>query len=223
MKEFIQLLKKDLKLIFFHSVAVSIVFSIGLFAFFRFSSSGKGYPINMIFWASHFLSITFIILQSQEWEQEDKAYRLLLVSDIDQSLLFLSKSIAVSLGVSLLWIIEMAFLILFFDALIHEPLKNLLFSILKLTGIGFLSNFALSSSGTQASALSVHSNYPWMLLFLIFLPLSLPIVIAASKLTWVIFNQQKNQDIASLYFIIVSFNLLYTAAGIMLYDKFLEE
>ena len=128
---------------------------------------------------------------------------------------------SIFLAISLLWLVEMFLLFLFFEGAINKP--DTFFSIFEIVCIGLLSNLAFSFLGVQASALSVHSSYPWMLLFLIFLPLSLPITINASKLTATVLDQQKNENILHLYFNLVSFNLIYAAVGIMLYEKFLEE
>ena len=216
-------LKKDLNLFFSGSstIIISIIFSLSLFTLFRFASQDKLISQSMVLWITHLLSIVFLLMRSQEWESEEKAYRIFTLSNLDFEIIFVGKAIALTTVIFFLWVIEVAVWLFFFDIQSIIPDTTLFIYTIILTG--FLSSLALAASGIQASALAVHSNFSVVILFMFFLPLNLPISIASSQLVMLSTQKTSNIDFYQLLYIILSFTMFYIGSGILLFEKLLEE
>ena len=215
--------KKELSLFFRGSrtILISIVFSLSLFTLFRFTLRGENLPMHMILWITHLLSIVFLLIQSQEWEREDKAYRILSLSGINLDIIFLSKTAAMMVAILFLWLIEVFMWFLFFDlSLVIKQINPFFYFI---ATVGFLSSLALSILGIQVSAIAIHSSFPVVILFMIFLPLNLPISVASSQLIILAIKGNNIVDSFRAVFMILAFTMLYAGSGVLLFGKLLEE
>ncbi len=215
--------KKELNLFFRGSgtVLTSVIFSLSLFTLFRFTLQGSELPIHMILWVTHLLSVVFLLIQSQEWEREGKVYRIFSLSYIDFDVIFWGKIAAITIVMLFLWFIEVFIWFLFFDlSLVLKKIDQFFYFMAM---IGFLSSLALSMLGIQASTIAIHSKYPVVILFMIFLPLNLPISISSSQLVSLAVKGGNIIDSLSSVSVILAFTMLYAGLGVLFFGKLLEE
>ena len=217
--------KKELRLFFGRPgpIAVSIIFSLSLFTLFRFSLGEEGTPRGMVLWVTHFLSILFLLIRSQEWEREEKAYRLFLLSRINLGLILWGKTMALVVVILFLWLIEVAVWMIFFDLLpfLLDPMGLWFLYYIALTGL--VSSLALGISGVQASAIAIHSEFPLVMLFVIFLPLNLPVLVSSAQLIMIALQELDRTHSLQPIFMILAFLMFYAGAGVLLFDQLFKE
>jgi len=236
MNHFTSILKKEIYLFFIGTsfFLVSSIFSTGLFLLFRFT-----YPIekispeisSSILWAVHLISSIFAIIASQEWEWEAGALRSVKLSGIDPVLFFLGKAAATTLTLILLWTVEYILwgflfaleslpvaLLQFFP---DDPELGLRLGAAFLPGV--LASMGIALLGQLTSVLAVHSRFKHALMFILFFPLALPLVIAGSGFTREVMLGKPASELTGMLTLQAAFLLFFLGAGIMLFEYLWEE
>lgn len=234
---FRSLLGKELRLYFFGTsfFLVSSVLSTGLFLLFRFTfPSEKVNPeiAVSILWSVHMISSLFSLIASQEWEWEANALRAIKLSGIDGHLVFLAKSTASILSIFLLWLLEfMIWIVLYGSDIAQTSIGSssngesfqIMIMLLQVSLCGLLASAGISFLGQITSVLALHSRFRHVLMFIVFFPISIPTVIAASSYTRLAIELKGWQAGQNFLFLESAFCFFFAAAGVILYDYLWEE
>ncbi|MBC7236203.1 MAG: heme exporter protein CcmB [Chloroflexi bacterium] len=137
----------------------------------------------------------------------------LLLSPVDRSGIFLGKMLANMAFISL---IEATTLPLFL-ALFNLPFRLLLLPVIVLGTLGF------AAVGTLFSALTVHGRAREILLPVLLLPIAIPSLIAAVKLTGGIIDGQPWADIRQWLNLLIGFDVIFTTISYMAFDTAMAE
>ncbi len=233
------ILKKEIYLYFIGTgfFLVTVILSTGLFLLFRFT-----YPIEAVsqdvvisnLWSVHLISSLFALMAAQEWEWENHAMRAVKLSGVDGYVMFLGKSISGFLSLSSLWIAEWIVWSLMFglgavqSAYPEVRITPLSAETVSVLGRVFLAGLpvcaGISFLGQITSVLALHSRFRHVLQFIVFFPLSLPVIIAGGAYSRIVWKSAQDwsagQGVLSLVF---AFMLFFFAAGNLLYDYLWEE
>jgi len=201
-------------------IFAGLIFSLSLMALIRFSlpnsfSDTTGDFLYSIPFIAYFISALLILLIAQDWEFEGKAYRLYLLCGINLEYVFIGKSIAASIILCILYGFVGMWWFLFFSVSLDtvRHFLNLLF-------IGLPLSVGLAICGQMVSALAQHSAYRYFLSVALFVPLGLPLVIAASGQVQAL---ALGLETMKHYGLMVAAILVYFASGWMVYGYLFEE
>jgi heme exporter protein B len=137
-----------------------------------------------------------------------------MLAPVDRSAIFFGKALSNSAFTLLVAFILMPIISLFFN-------QNLLRPALFLVVI--LGTGAYTSLGTILSALSIQSRTRDVLLPVLLYPLALPILIAASEASRGILSGQSLGELQNWLYLLLGCGILFTAAGLLLFETILEE
>jgi len=237
MRIFRTLLAKELRLYFFGTsfYMVSSILSIGLFLLFRFTYPSE--QINMeiavsVLWAVHTISSLFSLIASQEWEWEANALRAVKLSGVEGYVVFLTKSLASIISMFLLWILEFLVWMVLYGGDLFKPgvggyaqdlTAPLVVMAAQVLVAGLLASIGIAFIGQVTSVLALHSRFRHVLMFIVFFPISIPLVIAASSYTRLAVALKGWSAGLNFLSLEAAFCLFFSAAGVILYDYLWEE
>jgi len=147
-------------------------------------------------------------------ERENNAMYTLLVAPIDRSLLFISKFTVNFLLISLVQVLSLPLIMLFFNIDIFLMMGSL-------SWIFILTTLGMSAIGTLFSAMLVNIRMKDVLMPLLTFPLLVPLLIAAVSLTRAVFNGQELQS--TWVNLLLAYDVIFITAGTILYEFLLEE
>ncbi|MDH4200613.1 MAG: heme exporter protein CcmB [Spirochaetia bacterium] len=231
-KVFYFLFQKELRLYFLGTsfYLVSAVLSGGLFLLFRFTYPSE--KLNQetsisILWAVHLISSLFSLIASAEWEWESNAMRAVKLSGAEGYFVFLSKSIASFFSLTLLWVLEIfVWLVLFGSensSLLKSPLNQIFTAVVQMLLAGAVASAGISFLGQITSILALHSRFKHVLMFIVFFPVSIPLIIAASAYTRIAVSLKGLDGGFNFISLELAFCFFFLAAGFVLYDVLWEE
>jgi heme exporter protein B len=230
---FSNLLKKELQLYFFGTsfFMVSSVLSIGLFLLFRFTYPPEKMSVDVAvstLWSVHMISSLFSLIASQEWDFESAALRAIKLSGAEGYIVFLTKSLASFFSISILWILELFiwFILIGSNSIIPSPeatTDNYVRMFIQLGVTGLMATGGISFLGQITSVLALHSRFRHVLMFIIFFPVSIPTLVAASSFSRLSMGFNPWQAGSAYLMLEASFCLFFFALGVILYDFLWEE
>ncbi|MDH5720533.1 MAG: heme exporter protein CcmB [Spirochaetia bacterium] len=232
MRIFYNVFKKELNLLFKGTgfIWLSFVFSVGLFTLFRFTLPAHNMNIETaisILWGAYVISCLFSLLAAQEWEWEWFAYRAVRLSGTAGHTVFLSKSIATFVALSLLWIFILTVWFVFFGGSFLPADASIPVILIKYFSkflvVGILATLGITFLGQLAAVLALHSRFRHILLLILFFPMSLPVLIAGSSFCRLAWQEAEWSEMSGLLNLLAAFLFIYAAAGIALYDYLWEE
>ena len=228
-RQFRAVLVKDLRLFFVSEgvIYVSMVLSIGLVAVFRFGHGIADMGLetaNSILWAAQLISGIFLMMASYEWEHANKSHYLCRILGVEAYIQFLGKASALAVALVILWLCNLLFFFVLLSGFFLAPDTGVqrfikLFFDLLLAGTFVIPGLALM--GTLTSSIAGQGRLKHALLFILFFPLALPVLISGSTATRVLL-QFNGLELQVLY-IALAFDLVYLGAGILLYALLIEE
>ena len=199
-------------------VPVMLVFSLLVVFLFNFTlqltpqlQSGLA---SGLLWVTLAFAATLGLNRSASLERENDALKGLMLAPVDRSAIFFGKGLS-----NLLFTLLVAFILM--------PIISLLFgqNLLKpaLILVVLLGTSAYTSLGTILSALSIQSRTRDVLLPILLYPLTLPILIAATEASRGILDGQTIGELQSWIYLLLGCGILFTAAGLLLFETILEE
>ena len=147
-------------------------------------------------------------------ERENNALDGLLLAPVDRSAIFFGKALS-----NLTFTMLVALLLLPVFSLFYQ--QNML--DLRLVLVVLLGQGAYTSLGTLLAALSIQTRTRDVLLPVLLYPLALPVLIAAVEASRGILAGQPLVELQSWITLLIASNILFLAAGLMLFDTILEE
>lgn len=199
-------------------VPVMLVFSLLVVFLFNFTLQlspqlQSGLAAGLL-WVTLAFAGTLGLNRSAAAERENNALEGLLLAPVDRSAIFFGKALSNLVFTLLVALILMPVISLFFN-------QNLLRSDLLL--VVFLGVSAYTSLGTILSALSIQTRTRDVLLPVLLYPLALPVLIAAVETSQGLLSGQSMGDLQSWFYLLLGCGILFTAAGLLLFETILEE
>jgi heme exporter protein B len=167
-----------------------------------------------LLWVSLAFASTLGLNRSVSLERENNALDGLLLAPVDRSAIFFGKALS-----NLTFTMLVALLLLPVFSLFYQ--QNML--DLRLVLVVLLGQGAYTSLGTLLAALSIQTRTRDVLLPVLLYPLALPVLIAAVEASRGILAGQPLAELQSWITLLIACNILFLAAGLMLFDTILEE
>ena len=167
-----------------------------------------------LLWVSLAFASTLGLNRSVSLERENNALDGLLMAPVDRSAIFFGKTLS-----NLTFTIVVALVLLPVFSLFYQ--QNMLdprLLLIVLLGLG-----AYTSLGTLLAALSIQTRTRDVLLPVLLYPLALPVLIAAVEASRGILAGQAWNEMQSWILLLIACNILFLAAGLLLFDTILEE
>lgn len=167
-----------------------------------------------LLWVSLAFASTLGLNRSVSLERENNALDGLLLAPVDRSAIFFGKALS-----NLTFTMLVALVLLPVFSLFYQ--QNML--DLRLVLVVLLGQGAYTSLGTLLAALSIQTRTRDVLLPVLLYPLALPVLIAAVEASRGILAGQPLAELQSWITLLIACNILFLAAGLMLFDTILEE
>jgi heme exporter protein B len=169
-----------------------------------------------VLWVTLSLSAVLSLHESFRLEREDKALWALRLAPLDESAIYVGKLLA-----NLLLLGGPAVLILLLGAVFFNlnlaPVIGPLALVLVMNTLGF------ASLGTLFAALSSRTRRGEILLHVLLLPLAIPLILAAVRSTTPLLLGRGLADIALWLKLTLFMDVLFTTAGVLLFEYLTEE
>ena len=167
-----------------------------------------------LLWVSLAFASTLGLNRSVSLERENNALDGLLLAPVDRSAIFFGKTLS-----NLTFTAVVALMLLpVFSLFYQQNMLNPRLLLVVLLGLG-----AYTSLGTLLAALSIQTRTRDVLLPVLLYPLALPVLIAAVEASRGILAGQPWAELQSWVLLLVACNILFLAAGLLLFDTILEE
>lgn len=201
-------------------LSTMIAFSILVVVVFNFSLNLSKQLVLMVI--PSILWITFIFVgilglsRSFALEKENNAVVGVLLTPTDRSIIFIAKCLTNFIFLSLIQLILLPLIVLFFNLEISGNVLNLVLIILFGT-IGFV------SVGTLFSTMAINTNLREVILPILLFPILIPLIINAVKATSVIVAGGTFGDIVQYLKILIAFDLIFFTLCAVVYEFVIEE
>ena len=147
-------------------------------------------------------------------EKENARLEGLMLCPVDHSVIYWGK-----LAGSFTFILATSFIITpIFLVLFDLPLL-----LPRLALIIFLADLGLAAVGTLFSALAINTRARDIMLPILFLPIAVPVIVAAVKTTALIISASPWGDIMTWLQIIIAFDIIYLVAASLIFEFVIEE
>jgi heme exporter protein B len=199
------------------AVGAALVFSILVLVIFNFALDVNTPEMRRLaagfFWVAFAFAGTLALNRSFALEKESGAGRALALAPVDPAGIYLGKALANALFLVATQAIALPLFVIFFDVTIERAWA--LGASFVLGAIGF------ASSGTLFAAVASNTRMRDVLLPILFLPLSIPALIAAVETTSYALG---NTDDASFWWtLLVVYDVVFLTASLLVFEFVLEE
>ena len=167
-----------------------------------------------LLWVSLAFASTLGLNRSVSLERENNALDGLLLAPVDRSAIFFGKTLSNLIFTAVVALVLLPVFSLFYQ----QNMLNPRLLLVVLLGLG-----AYTSLGTLLAALSIQTRTRDVLLPVLLYPLALPVLIAAVEASRGILAGQPWAELQSWVLLLVACNILFLAAGLLLFDTILEE
>ena len=167
-----------------------------------------------LLWVSLAFASTLGLNRSVSLERENNALDGLLLAPVDRSAIFFGKTFSNLTFTAVVALVLLPVFSLFYQ----QNMLNPRLLLVVLLGLG-----AYTSLGTLLAALSIQTRTRDVLLPVLLYPLALPVLIAAVEASRGILAGQPWAELQSWVLLLVACNILFLAAGLLLFDTILEE
>lgn len=199
-------------------LAFAFIFALSLLGIFRFGipvDHAQANTLEIFPVVAYLIANVQLLLMAIAWESDAHAYRYFAMSGIPLNRLFFAKAIVSFLVQIPLWIFCVLAFLLFFPVEVHsaEQAIRLLMTCLPLA-------LALAPAGQLVSAIAQHSTQKNFLATALFLPLCLPVLVAATGRVSAILAGLDSLRYDAL---LIAAALVFVGAGNLLFAYLFEE
>ena len=166
-------------------------------------------------WLALLLSSTLSLSETFRAEMDQRALEGLLLLPANARVLYFGKAIANWLQLSMLGIGLLPVLVVLYDAAPQRPLA--------LIGILLLGTGGLSAPGTLHAALAAQVRAGEVLMPLLFLPLVVPVLLAAVKASTLVMNGDPMGQAGAWTTLLVAFNAIFWPLCALLFSRVVDE
>jgi len=167
-----------------------------------------------LLWVSLAFASTLGLNRSVSLEGENNALAGLLLAPVDRSAIFFGKTFS---NLTFTFLVALVLLPVF-SLFYQQNMLNPRLVLVILLGLG-----AYTSLGTLLAALSIQTRTRDVLLPVLLYPLALPVLIAAVEASRGVLAGQPLAELQSWLSLLIASNILFLAAGLLLFDTILEE
>ena len=167
-----------------------------------------------LLWVSLAFASTLGLNRSVSLEGENNALAGLLLAPVDRSAIFFGKALS---NLTFTFLVALVLLPVF-SLFYQQNMLNPRLVLVILLGLG-----AYTSLGTLLAALSIQTRTRDVLLPVLLYPLALPVLIAAVEASRGVLAGQPLAELQSWLSLLIASNILFLAAGLLLFDTILEE
>tara|TARA_B100000945_G_scaffold291802_1_gene266553 strand:+ start:1528 stop:2193 length:666 start_codon:yes stop_codon:yes gene_type:complete len=196
------------------------VFSISIILSFQFIFSVSSYNnTNLIIgliWLVYIFSSILGLYKIMATEREMGGFVILLTSPIERGLIYIAKVISFSLLLLIIELISFPIFVLFYDISVSKVNLISLITVL-------INNWALAASGVLISSIAYHTRASEIVIPIIFFPVISPILISSSKISISVINGLAFNEYSFWVLISITFCLIFTALGYILFEYICEE
>ncbi|MEE9583178.1 MAG: heme exporter protein CcmB [Dehalococcoidales bacterium] len=195
-----------------------LVFAILVIVIFNFAFGGRQQTINLvapgILWVTFAFAGVLSLNRSFILEKEENCLEGLMACPVSREVIYVGKMLG-----SLLFL-------LFVEAIVL-PIFAMLFNVavfsLQLVTVTFLTTLGFVAVGTLFSALAVNTKAREMVLPILFLPIVVPIIIAAVSASRLALSGEPWGSLSSWLAIIVAFDVIFLVASFLVFTFVIEE
>jgi heme exporter protein B len=212
-------LVKDLRIEFRSKAGLLSLFVLGLLVLliFQFAVPEKPTPESAAaaLWISFIVAGTLGAQRTFLLERENQAIDGLKTAPIDPAAIFLAKMLGTAVSLAILQVVVVPLTAIFFAIVPRAPLQ--------LFGVCLLGNVGFSALATLFASISVGTRAREVILPLLVFPLLVPLLIAAVKASAGVLGPRDVVDVAVWVRVLVAFDVVFTAAGWLLFEQVLRE
>lgn len=222
MKAIISIIRKDIISEFRSRDMFVSMFTFSLIIIFVFnlildlSSNIKNILSPVVLWITFLFSGSIGLSRSFAMEKDSDAIKGLLLAPIDRSLIYIGKFLS---NLTFLLIIEIITIPIF--VIIFNYDFNL--SLLSLLLVIFIGTIGFSAVGTLFSAMSLNTRLREVLLPILYFPIIIPVLINSINITASILSGSTLSENGSSLQLLIAFDIIFLAAGVLLYEYIIEE
>ncbi len=215
------LLRKDLLLELRRRDSLLTMFFFGTLLLFVFHFSFDLAPDRIIGMAPAMLWLAFLftgtlgLAQMFQSERENHCLDALLLSPLDRGALFLAKTV---FNLILMSLVELVVIPLFW-ILFNLPAWNLLPQVFLVTLLGTIGFCVL---GTLMSAITLRARARELLLPLVLFPLMIPVILATIRCLEEVLGTGQSGDAAPWLRLLISYDVIFSTAGVLIFDWVIE-
>ncbi len=202
------------------TISSMLVFSMLVVAIFNFAfDPGSAYAQQAapgILWVAFTFSGIIGLNRSFVHEVDKGCLHGLLLAPFEHGAIFFGKMLGNLIFISIVELLTLPLFAVFFNLQTLQGLPQLLVVIL-LTTLGF------SAVGTLFSAISVNTKTREMMLPILFLPVVIPILLAAVNATAMIFDGKGWNDISDWLRLLTAFDLIFISLAYLTFGFVVEE
>jgi heme exporter protein B len=199
-------------------VSSVLVFAILVMVIFNFAFGGRQQAINLvapgILWVTFAFAGVLSLNRSFILEKEENCLEGLMACPVSREVIYVGKMLG-----SLLFLLLVEAIVL--------PIFALLFNVavfsLQLVAVTFLTTLGFVAVGTLFSALAVNTKAREMVLPILFLPIVVPIIIAAVSASGLALSGEPWSSLSSWLAIIVAFDVIFLVASFLVFTFVIEE
>lgn len=222
LKQILAIIQKDLILeMRSKEIIVSmLVFSLIVVAVFNFIFDPGSEQIRTtapgILWIAIIFASNLGLSRSFAREHENAHMQGILLCPVDRSLLYIAKVIGNIIFITIVEIISLPVMVVLFDLQLHGTLPFLLLIL-------FLGTLGFAGVGTLFSTISANTKSREVMLPILLFPVTIPIILAASKSTSYLLAGRDISQIWSWMRILIIFDVIFLVVCFLLYEYVLEE
>ncbi len=199
-------------------VSSVLVFAILVMVIFNFAFGSRQQTIDLvapgILWVTFAFAGVLSLNRSFILEKEENCLEGLMACPVSREVIYVGKMLG-----SLLFLLLVEAMVL--------PIFALLFNVavfsLQLVAITFLTTLGFVAVGTLFSALAVNTKAREMVLPILFLPIVVPIIIAAVSASGLALSGEPWSSLSSWLAIIVAFDVIFLVASFLVFTFVIEE
>lgn len=222
MSELVVLIKKDLRLELAtkETLSAMLIFSLLVMLTFGLAFGGEltQGPLTIgLLWVTFLFAHLLGLPRAFSWEKEEGCLDGLLLAPIDRSLIYISKVVSnfIFLGAMEMLVIPV-FVIFFFKG--SFVLVSPLF-ILTLT----LANLGMSIIGVLLAAISMSTRAKDLMLPLLFIPVIVPVLLAAVKSTGIIVLAGQGGELFGWLRLLLFYDIIFALVAFLTFEYVVEE
>ncbi len=195
-----------------------MVFALSVIFIFNFAleldARTRAAVVGGVLWSTFTFAGTLGLNRSMAAEKDRDALDGLLLAPVDRSAVYLGKVVA-----NWLFMLFMAGLVVLLVSVFYN--QNLLHS--GLWGVILLGSLGYVAVGVLLAAMAVQARTRDMLLPILLLPLVLPVLVPAVRASMGVLRALPWEEYAAAVHLLVATDLIYLAAGFMLFDTVMAE
>lgn len=180
------------------------------------SSELKNIVSPAVLWITFLFSGTIGLSRSFALEKESDAIRGLLLAPVDRSLIYLGKFTSNLIFLLAMEIITIPIFIILFNYEFDQKFLNILL-------ITFLGTAGFVTVGTLFAAMSLNTRLREVLLPILYFPVIIPVLLNSVRITSSLLNGKTLADNSSSLQALIAFDIIFLAAGVLLYEYIIEE